>query len=115
MLCEDVSPHWCKILMGRSLRRAPFSVSDLLPISRAMSTPVEYLFAATLSIAEHAARKQGWHPHGRSGWIKPDGNEVHFICFAEQLAIVPKDATVYLVGDALPELARFKRKWTKLA
>ena len=67
---------------------------------QAMSTPVEYLFAATLSVAEHAARKQGWHPHGRSGWIKPDGNEVHFICFAEQLAAVPAGTRVHRVGRA---------------
>lgn len=49
---------------------------------------VEYLFAADLPMADRAARRLGWHPHGRAGWIKPNGNEVHFICFIEQLAII---------------------------
>ena len=65
-----------------------------------MSTPVEYLFAATLSVADQAARKRGWHPHGRSGWIKPHGNEVYFIGLAEQLAVIPAGSTVYVVGAA---------------
>ena len=65
-----------------------------------MSTPVEYLFAATLSGADQAARKRGWHPHGRSGWIKPDGNEVYFIGLAERLAVIPAGSTVYVVGAA---------------
>jgi hypothetical protein len=30
------------------------------------------------------------------------------------MAIVPKTATVYVVGERSPELARFKRKWTIL-
>ena len=60
-----------------------------------MRNSVEYIFAAHLRIAEEAARKQGWHAYGRTGWIKPDGNEVHFICS--------------------PELGRFKQKLVKLA
>lgn len=79
-----------------------------------MSDAVEYLFAASLHIAERAARKQGWHSHGRSGWIKPDGNEVHFICFAEQLAVIGKHVTVYVVGELSPQIQRFDRKWVKL-
>jgi hypothetical protein len=73
------------------------------------ATAVEFLYAAELRIAEHAVRKQGWHAHGRSGWIKPDGGEVHFICFPEQLAAIGKDATVYFVGERSPQIERFKR------
>ena len=61
-------------------------------------------------------------PHGSrvvasrsAGWQKPDGTVIHFISFVEQIAIVPKETTIYLVGEAWPALARFKRKWTKLA
>ena len=79
-----------------------------------MSDSVEYLFTTDSAMADRAARKQGWHPHGRAGWIKADGNEVHFICFIEQLAIVGKDTTIYYVGELSPELLRFERKWTKL-
>jgi hypothetical protein len=79
-----------------------------------MGSPVEYLFAVAIGDADLAARRQGWQPRGRAGWQKPDGTVVHFICFIEQMAIVPKAATVYLVGEALPGLARFKRNWTKL-
>ena len=79
-----------------------------------MEGSVEYLFAAAVAEADQAARKQGWLPRGRAGWQKPDGTAIHFISFVEQIAIVPKNATIYLVGDGWPGLARFKRKWTKL-
>jgi hypothetical protein len=75
---------------------------------------VEYLFGSDLPMADRAARRQGWHPHGRTGWIKPDGNTVHFICFVEQLSIIGKEVTVYVIGDLTPELKRFDRKWMKL-
>ena len=79
-----------------------------------MSDSVEYLFAPTIALADRAARKQGWHPHGRTGWIKPDGNEVHFICFEEQLAILGKHVTVYFVGSLSPQVRRFDRRWAQL-
>jgi predicted amidohydrolase len=78
----------------------------------AMSTAVEYLFATNLHIADRAARKRGWHAHGRSGWIKPDGNEVHFICFPEQVAAISRDTMIYVVGSLPPQLERLRRKWT---
>src|SRR5262245_36285135 len=77
-----------------------------------MSTAVEYLFATNLHIADRAARKRGWHAHGRSGWIKPDGNEVHFLCFPEQVAAIPRDTMIYVVGTLPPRLERLSRKWT---
>jgi hypothetical protein len=49
-----------------------------------------------------------------SGWIKPDGNEVQFICYAEQLAAISKHVTIYVVGELSPTLARLDRKWAKL-
>jgi hypothetical protein len=79
-----------------------------------MSNAVEYLFAATIALADRAARKQGWHPHGPTGWLKPDGHEVHFICFEEQLAVVDKHITVYFVGWLSPQIRRFDRKWSQL-
>ena len=51
---------------------------------------LQYLFASSITLADQAARKQGWHAYGRTGWITPDGNEVHFICFEEQLAVIGK-------------------------
>jgi hypothetical protein len=77
-----------------------------------MSTAVEYLFATNLHIADRAARKRGWHAHGPSGWIKPDGNEVHFLCFPEQVAAIPRDTMIYVVGSLPPQLERLGRKWT---
>ena len=79
-----------------------------------MSDTSEYLFASDLFIAERAARKQGWHPHGRTGWIKPDGNQVHFVCFAEQVAALDKHVTIYVVGESSPKLQRLDRKWAKI-
>ena len=79
-----------------------------------MESSVEYLFAADIRMADRAARLQGWNPHGRTGWIKPDGNEVQFICFEEQLAVVGRHITVYFVGWSSPKLRPFDRKWTQL-
>ena len=59
---------------------------------------IEYLFAASVTIADQAARRQGWHPNGRADWHKLDGTVVHFNCLAEQLAVVPDGATVHVVG-----------------
>jgi hypothetical protein len=52
---------------------------------------------------------------GARDGIKPDGNEVHFICFEEQLAAIGKDEPIYFVGALSPELGRFKQKLVKLA
>ena len=79
-----------------------------------IDSSVEYLFAAAIGDADQAARGQGWLPRGGAGWQKPNGTVVHFISFIEQIAIVPKDATLYVVGELTPELSRFKRKWTNL-
>jgi hypothetical protein len=79
-----------------------------------MTVPVEYLFAASITLADQAARRQGWHPHGRTGWVKPDGNEVIFICYEEQLAVVGDHVTIYFVGDLAPSVRRFKRNLAKL-
>jgi hypothetical protein len=57
-----------------------------------MESSAEYFFAADIRIADEVAGRQCWQPHGRTGWLA-DGNEVHFICFEEQLFIVGKDAT----------------------
>ena len=45
------------------------------------------VFAADIRLADQAARRQGWRPHGRTGWMKPDGIVVQFVCFGEQLAV----------------------------
>jgi hypothetical protein len=47
---------------------------------------------------------------GRTAW----STTVVFICFAEQLAATGKDATICYVGDSLPEIKCFDRKWMKL-
>jgi hypothetical protein len=83
-------------------------------VEPSMSNAAEYLFAPNIALADRAARKQGWHPHGRTSWIKPDGNEVHFICFEQQLAVVDKHVTVYFVGSLSPQVSRFNRKWAQL-
>jgi len=73
---------------------------------------VEYLFAASFYIADEVARKQGWLPRRRPEWHKPDGTAVGFICLEEELALVPPDVTVYVVGNAP---AGYERKMVKLA
>jgi hypothetical protein len=62
-----------------------------------MSKRVEYLylFAASVMVADRAARKKGWRPSGRAAWLKSDGTTVYFICFEEQLAVVPAGVKVH--------------------
>ena len=79
-----------------------------------MESSVEYLFAADIRLADEAARRQGWRVHGRSGWIKPDGVEIHFICLEEQLSVVGRDVTIYFVGELSQQIKRFRQKWTRL-
>jgi hypothetical protein len=79
-----------------------------------MESSVEYLFAADIRTADEAARRQGWRVHGRSGWIKPDGVEIHFICLEEQLSVVGKEVTIHFVGELSERFKRFQRKWTRL-
>ena len=76
---------------------------------------MEYLFAATVAVADQAARKQGWRPCGRAAWLKADGVTVYFMCFIEQLAALPAGVTVHVVGKASAELRRYKRTVVKLA
>jgi hypothetical protein len=71
-----------------------------------MINQVEYLFAATVTLADQAARKQGWQPRGRADWLKPDGTEVRFICLAEQLVVVQAGQTVHVVGKRPAGLRR---------
>jgi len=63
-----------------------------------MSSAVEYLFAATLALADQAARKKGWRPRGRTAWVKHDGTIVFFICFEKQRAAVPTGVKVHVVA-----------------
>ena len=74
-----------------------------------MSGSVEYLFASNVTIADQAARKQGWRPRGRADWLKPDGTQILFICLIEQIAAVQAGQTVHVVGKAPAELRRLKR------
>jgi hypothetical protein len=46
-----------------------------------MSDRIEYLFASSIDIADHAARKRGWRPNGRAAWVKDDGTMVCFVRF----------------------------------
>lgn len=59
---------------------------------------VEYLFAANLTVAGQAARKQGWRPRGRTAWVKQDGTFVFFICFEKQRAAVPAGVKVHVAA-----------------
>ena len=74
-----------------------------------MSSQVEYLFAISLTVADQAACKQGWRPYGRTQWNKPDGTAVLFICFEEQLAVVPAGTTVHVIGKVSAVLRHFNR------
>jgi hypothetical protein len=76
-----------------------------------MHNATEYLFAADLPTADRAVSKKGWHPHGRTGWIRPNGKEVHFIFFAEDVATLDQRVTIYVVGELPPKLKRLDRRW----
>jgi hypothetical protein len=74
----------------------------------AMSNPLEYLFAANFYLADRTAREQEWQSHGRAAWLKPDSTIVYFICLEEQLAAVPADVTIHVIGEPPAVLRRRK-------
>ena len=47
----------------------------------------------------------GWRKAGRASWLKPDGTEVHYLHFAEQIASVTAGDTVHIVGAASKMIA----------
>ena len=92
----------------------PPELLDPTAIPARMESSVEYLFAASIRLSDEAARRQGWRVYGRTGWLKPDGGEVNFICLEEQPSVVGKDVTNYFVGELSEKFKRFKGKWTRL-
>jgi hypothetical protein len=74
-----------------------------------MSNPVEYLFGANFYLADRTARQQEWQSHGRAAWLKPDGTIVYFICLEEQLAAVPTNVIIHVIGEPPAALRRRKR------
>jgi hypothetical protein len=79
-----------------------------------MSNPVEYLFGANFYLADRIAREQEWQSHGRSAWLKPDGTIIYFICLEEQLAAVPADVTIHVIGES-PTALRSRKHVSTIA
>jgi hypothetical protein len=50
----------------------------------------------------------GWRKAGRASWLKPDGTEVHYLHFAEQIASVTAGDTVHIVGAASKMISALK-------
>jgi hypothetical protein len=83
-----------------------------------MSSQVEYLFAAAVTIADQAARALGWQPRGRADGLKPDGtaartqSRIKDACFSGPF-ICRKRKAPRGVGSGLPT-ARLTRDATRL-
>ena len=60
-----------------------------------------------VSVAQ-AVKALGWRTAGRASWLKPDGTEVHYLHFAEQIAAVTSGDTVHIVGRASKEINALK-------
>ena len=60
-----------------------------------------------VSVAQ-AVKALGWRTAGRASWLKPDGTEVHYLHFAEQIASVTVGDTVHIVGRASKEISALK-------
>ncbi len=60
-----------------------------------------------VSVAQ-AVKALGWRTAGRASWLKPDGIEVHYLHFAEQIAAVTSGDTVHIVGRASKEISALK-------
>ena len=50
----------------------------------------------------------GWRKAGRASWLKPDGTEVHYLHFAEQITAVTAGDTVHIVGAAPKRISALK-------
>jgi hypothetical protein len=83
-----------------------------------VSNTVEYVFGASVTLADAFARQQGWRPCSRAAWLKRDGTTVRFLCLMEQLEIVAAGVMVHVIGRAgtaaNPEAARCNHRLPRL-
>jgi hypothetical protein len=57
-----------------------------------------FIYAASVTLADAAARAEGWRACGRAMWERQDGATVYLLSLFEQLVAVGAGQTVYVVG-----------------
>ena len=70
--------------------------------------PSQFIVGKDRESVTEAVKSLGWRKAGRASWLKPDGTEVLYLHFAEQIAAVTAGDTVHIVGRASKEISALK-------
>ena len=70
--------------------------------------PSRFIVGKDRESVARAVKALGWRTAGRASWLKPDGTEVHYLHFAQQIAAVTSGDTVHIVGRASKEINALK-------
>ena len=68
----------------------------------------QYIIGKDRETINRTVAALGWRTAGRASWLKPDGTEVHYLHFAEQIAAVTSGDIVHIVGRASKEISALK-------
>ena len=68
----------------------------------------QYIVGKDRETINQAVIALGWRKGGRASWLKPDGTEVRYLHFAEQIAAVTSGDIVHIVGRASKQISALK-------
>ena len=64
----------------------------------------QFIVGKDRETVNRAAINLGWRTAGRASWVKPNGTEVHYLHFAEQIAAVTSALSLNQLFSARPML-----------
>jgi hypothetical protein len=70
--------------------------------------PSQFIVGKDRESVAQAVKALGWRKAGRASWVKPDGTEVHYLHFVEQIASATAGDTVHIVGAASKRIGALK-------
>ena len=91
---------WAKIDLTRARCRVIYAKTSFMGSQFIIGKDRETINQAVLGL--------GWRTAGRASWLKPNGTEVHYLHFAEQISAVTSGDTVHIVGRASKEISALK-------
>ena len=68
----------------------------------------QFIIGKDRETINQAVMALGWRKAGQASWVKPDGTEVLYLHFPEQVAAVTSGDTVHIVGHASKEISALK-------
>ena len=68
----------------------------------------QFIIGKDRETVNQAAITLGWRKVGRASWLKPDGTEVYYLHFAQQIGYVTAGDTVHIAGAASKRIGALK-------